>query len=194
MKRIALVFALLTAAVAGWYEVSPSYTLNEMRKAAVAGNGARLSAFVDFQALKIDLKGELRRELLLEANRRGAERNPMVGLAVELLPVGVDLLVTPEAVQAMFDATSAASTTGRGPEAGASKVGVMPVAIPREGIVIERRGLSEFKVKTKGRDGAAVFRRYGFGWKLAGFDMPYRFGAGESGGPGGQAGAPVSGP
>ena len=194
MKSIAVVFGLLIAAMVGWYELSPRYTLNEMRKAAAAGNGAKLSAYVDYEALKIDLKDELRRELLLEANRRGAERNPIVGLAVELLPVGVDLLVTPEAVQAMFDATSAASTTGRGPAARESKVGVMPVAIPKEGIVIERRGLSEFKVKTKGKDGAAIFRRYGIGWKLAGFDMPYRFGAAESGGPGGQARAPVSGP
>ena len=194
MKSIAVIFGLLIAAFVGWYEGSPRYTLNEMRKAAAGGNGARLSAFVDYEALKIDLKGELRRELMLEANRRGAEGDPIVGLAVDLLPVGVDLLVTPEAVQAMFDAKSAASTTGRGPGAGGSKVGVMPVAIPREGIVIERRGLSEFKVKTKGKDGAAVFRRYGWGWKLAGFDMPYRFGAAESGGPGGQTRAPLSGP
>lgn len=194
MKSTAVVFGLLIAALVGWYEGSPRYTLNEMRKAVADGNGAKLSAYVDYQALKIDLKGELRRELLLEANRRGAERNPMVGLAVDLLPVGVDLLVTPEAVQAMFDATSAASTTGRGPGAGASRVGVMPVAIPREGMVIEHHGLSEFKVKTKGKDGAAIFRRDGFGWKLSGFDMPYRFGATENGGPGGQAGAPVSGP
>ena len=54
-----------------------------------------------------------RRELLLEANRRGMERNPLVALGVELIPATVDMLVTPEAVQAMFDAKSAASTTGR---------------------------------------------------------------------------------
>ena len=176
MKRIAVIFGLLIAAVVGWYEVSPRYTLNEMRKAAAAGNVAKLSNWVDYEALKIDLKGEIRRELLLEANRRGAERNPMVRLSVALVPAGVDLLVTPEAVQAMFDAKSAASTTGRGPTAGASASGVMPVAIPKEGIVIERHGFSEFKVRTRGKDGAAVFRRDGLSWKLAGVDMPYGFG------------------
>ena len=176
MKAIALVFGLVIAVVVGWYEISPRYTLNEMRKAAEAGNGAKLSQWVDYESLKIDLKGELRRELLLEANRRGMERNPLVALGVELIPAGVDLLVTPEAVQAMFDAKSAASTTGRGPAAGSSRTGVMPVAIPRHGIVIERHGLSEFKVKTKGKDGAALFRRDGLGWKLVGFDMPYSFG------------------
>ena len=175
MKSVALVFGLLIAALVGWYESSPRYTLGEMRKAAAADNGAKLSKWVDYEALKIDLKGELRRELLLEANHRGVERNPLVRLSVELIPAGVDLLVTPEAVQAMFDANSAASTTGRGRAPGGSRTGVMPVAIPREDIVIERHGLSEFKVKTRGKDGAAVFRRYGFGWKLAGVDMPYRF-------------------
>ena len=181
MKSIAIVISLLIAGIVGWYEISPRYTLNEMRKAATAGNGAKLSNYVDYEALKIDLKGELRREILLEANRRGAEHNPAVKwageLAVELIPSGVDLLVTPEAVEAMFDVRSAANTTGRGPAAGGSKVGVMPVGIRKEGIVIERIGLSEFKVRTKGKDGAAVFRRDGLSWKLVGVDMPYRFGS-----------------
>lgn len=182
MRYILLVFGLVLAAFLGWYVYSPLHTLNQMRQAAVAGNSVKLSNWVDYQALKIDLKGELRREILLEANRRGADDDPMAKLgaelAVALVPVGVDLLVTPEAVQAMFDAKSAASTTGRGPGAKTTGgVAVMPVGIPRDNVVIERHGLSEFKVKTKGKDGAAIFRRHGFGWKLAGFDVPYRFGA-----------------
>ena len=181
MKPILLVVGALIAAVVSWYEFSPLYTLNEMRKAAAEGNSAKLSNWVDYQALKIDLKGELRREILLEANKRGADRDPFAklgaDLAVALVPVGVELVVTPEAVQAMFDAKSAASTTGRGPGVKPTEgVAVMPVGIPKEDIVIERHGLSEFKVKTKGKDGAAIFRRYSFGWKLAGFDVPYRFG------------------
>ena len=176
MKIIAVVFGLLIAALIGWYELSPRYTLNEMRKAAEEDQGAKPSKWVDYEALKIDLKGELRREILLEANRRGAGDSPLAKLAVAFVPLGVDWVITPESVRAMFDAKSAASTTGRGPAAGDSKIGVMPVAIPKQDIVIERHGPSEFKVKTKGRDGAAVFRRDGFGWKLTSVDMPYRFG------------------
>jgi hypothetical protein len=180
MRYILLVFGLVIAAAIGWYEGSPRYTLNEMRKAAAAGNAVKLSNWVDYQALKIDLKGELRREILLEANKRGVDRDPMTklgaDLAVALVPVGVEMMVTPEAVQAMFDARSTASTTGRGPGAKSTNgVAVMPVGIPRDDVVIERHGLSEFKVKTRGKEGAAIFRRYGFGWKLAGFDVPYRF-------------------
>lgn len=181
MRYILVTFGLVIAALVGWYELSPRYTLNEMRKAAAAGNAAKLSNWVDYEALKIDLKGELRREILLEANRQGVESNPITkfgtDLAVALVPVGVNMVVTPEAVQAMFDARSAASTTGRGAGTKASGgVAVMPVGIPKDNIVIERSGLSEFKVRTKGKDGAAIFRRYGFGWKLAGVDMPYRSG------------------
>jgi hypothetical protein len=181
MRYILVVFGLLFAASIGWYEISPRYTLNEMRKAAAAGNSTKMSNWVDYQALRIDLKGELRREILLEGNRRGMDRDPLTRLgaevAVALVPVGVDMLVTPEAVQAMFDAKSAASTTGRGPGALATNgVAVMPVGIPAKDYVLERHGLSMFKVKTKGKDGAAIFRRYGLGWKLTGFDMPYRFG------------------
>lgn len=185
MRFILVIFGALLLAILGWYEVSPLYTLGQMRDAARAGNAARLSNYVDYQALKIDMKGELRREILLEADRRGADSDPLTrlgaDLAVALVRPGVDLLVTPEAVQAMFDANSAAATTGRGPGAPAANartpaVGVMPVAIPENDAVIERNGLSEFKVKVKGKDGAAVFRRYGLSWKLAGVDMPYRFG------------------
>lgn len=114
MKIIAGVFGLVIAALVGWYEISPRYTLGEMRQAAAAGNGAKLSKWVDYEALKIDLKGEIRRELLIEANRRGVQHNPGVRLSVESIP-------------------------------------------------------------ERGKDGAAVFRRDGFGWKLAGVDMPYRF-------------------
>ena len=181
MRIILVTFGLLIAAFGAWYEISPRHTLNEMRKAADAGNPAKLSNWVDYQALKIDLKGELRREILLEGNRRGTESDPTVklgaDLAVALVPMGVNLVVTPEAVQAMFNAKSVASTTGRGP--GSTAVGgvsVMPVGIPKEEIVIERHGLSMFKVKTRGKPGAAIFRRYGLGWKLAGFDVSYRFG------------------
>lgn len=181
MRYILLVFGLLIAAAIGWYELSPLHTLNQMRKAAEAGNAAKLSNWVDYQALKIDLKGELRSEILLEANRRGADTDPITRLgaevAVALVPLGVEMVVTPEAVQAMFDAKSAASTTGRGLGTKATNgVAVMPVGIPKQDLVIERHGLSEFKVRTKGKDGAAIFRRHGLGWKLAGFDVPYRLG------------------
>ena len=182
MKTVLIAVALLIAAAVGWFAGSPYYTLGKMRQAAAAGNSAKLANYVDYQALKIDLKDELRREIMLESNRRGAEHDPLIkfgtDLAVALVPVGVDLLVTPEAVQAMFDANSAANHGGRGSvAAGGSTVGVMPVDIPESDAVIEHRGLSEFKVRVKGKDGAAVFRRYGLGWKLAGVDMPYKFGA-----------------
>ena len=180
MKWTLIAVGALIAAGVGWYEGSPLYTLSQMRAAAEAGNMAKLSNYVDYQALKIDLKDEVRREIILEANRRGAEGDPLSKLgtefAVALVPAGVDLLVTPEAVEAMFDAKAAVNQGGRGSAAAAdSKVGVMPVGIPKTEAVIERHGINEFKVLVKGKDGAAVFRRYGWGWKLVGVDMPYRF-------------------
>ncbi len=181
MRMILAVFGLVLLSLVAWYELSPGYTLNEMRKAAEAGNSAKLSNWVDYQALKIDFRDELRREILLEANRRGASATSIgklgADLAVALVPIGVDLVVTPEAIQAMFDADSPASVSGRGPWAVAKNgVAIMPVGIPRKNITIERIGLSEFKVRVIDKEGAAVFRRYGFRWKLAGVDMPYRFG------------------
>jgi hypothetical protein len=172
--RILTVFGALIAVLLIWYEVSPLYTLDQMRKAAAEGNGAKLSNHVDYEALKIDLKGDLRREIKLEANRRGAETDPLIRLggdvAAALAGPGVDLLVTPQAVQAMFDVRVATVEVGV-PQPSSP----IPVKIPRQGVVIERTGLGEFKVRTPGKDGAAVFRRYGWSWKLAGIDMPYTF-------------------
>ena len=185
MKWVMIAVGLLIAAGIGWYEASPLYTLNEMHKAAEAGNVAKLANYVDYQALKIDLKDEVRREIRLEGNRRGAETDPLAKFVTELASAlvrpGVDLLVTPEAVQAMFDARSAANNGGRdSPAAERSTVSVMPVGIPKTDAIVERHGLSEFKVRVRGKDGAAVFRRYGLGWKLVGVDMPYRFGPPET--------------
>ena len=184
MKLSLWIAGLLIAAALGWYEASPWYTLGKMREAAAAGNTAKLANYVDYQALKIDMADEIRREIILEGNRRGAERDPLTRalteLAVAVVRPGTNLLVPPEAVQAMFDANSAANQGGRGSLASsAAKVGVMPVGIPKTDAVIERQGISMFKVKVKGKDGAAVFGRYGWGWKLVGVDMPYRFGDGQ---------------
>ena len=181
MRMIFVMVGLLIAGLVAWYELSPLYTLNEMRKAAAAGNTIKLSNWVDYEALKIDMKGELRREILLSANRSGLADTPIgkfgADLAVALVPAGVELVVTPEAIKAMFDATSPANAGGRGFGVLAKDgVAIMPVGIPKEKVEIERVGLSEFKVSVKGKRGAAIFRRHGWSWKLAGVDMPYRFG------------------
>ena len=182
VKLILGVFGALILAVVAWSEASPLYALNEMRKAAAEGNGAKVSNYVDYEKLKIDLKGDLRRAILLEAGRKGADHDPWVkyggDLAVAFSGPGVDMLVGPEAVQAMFDGLGAARAVadGAAPEPG-SPMRPIPVAIPKDGAVIERTGFSEFKVRKPGKDGAAVFRRYGWSWKLVGVDMPYGFGA-----------------
>jgi len=171
-KALAVVLIVVVAAV-GWWYASPLWTLREMREAARDRDAAKLSAYVDYPALRADLKEDLRRyvtsqtALLGDADGRGGFAAQLAGAFVS--PV-VDAAVTPEGISTMFAAQSAQPSNSRGD---AQRRGVpMPVSAPEQPI-IDREGIDSFKAYGKDpRKGALVFHRSGLGWKLVGVDLP----------------------
>jgi hypothetical protein len=159
---IALLLLLLAAALA-WYLASPLYTLDRMRAAAEAGDSAALSGYVDFPALREDLKGDLSRKLTEESRKQPGGMGAL-GAALGAAMVGpvVDGFVSPAGLRAAFAARkTGAQGTGRGPVQVAEKP------------LIKRRGLSQFLVASKeDPNSGLVFTRHGLGWKLSGIDMP----------------------
>ena len=162
-KAIAAVLAMLLV-IAGWWYVSPVWTLRGIRDAARQHDAAKLSKFVDYSALRDDLKTKLPRYISSEAARvsdnEGAIFAPIIAAAI-LKPV-LDEAASPGAIQAMFGAEN---RDRNGLRLAPVTAGANPV--------IERDGLNTFRVHGEDRaKGALVFHRYGLGWKLAGIDLP----------------------
>lgn len=157
--------ALLLAAAAGWYFASPWLTLRAMVSAAKANDAERLSAYVDYQALRRDVKADLARRLEAEAKKeRGLAGR--LGLAVgrAMIAPAVDAAVSPAALKVAFAAMGRTGAGGSEPgEAGGSGRRALPT--------IDRQGFGRFVLRDPAVPGAAfVFERRGLGWKLAGLE------------------------
>lgn len=101
----ALKFALpaIILAVPSWLYATPYLAVNGMRSAAEAHDAQRLSAYIDFPALKENLKGTLNAKITGDVR---ASENPIAALgsalgAMVINPM-VDLFVTPEAIAEMM--------------------------------------------------------------------------------------------
>ena len=168
MKKLVLIGAVAVAALAGgWYYASPMLTLDGMRDAAQARDADKLSGYVDYEALRVDLKSEFRRAMMREMEGKEAEGFEALGMAIAtaLLDPMVDAMVSPEGMERLFERRAAEEKASGKP----SLKGVAPGEDP----IIERHGLDEFKVRNReDPDGALVFKRDGLGWKLSGVDLP----------------------
>ena len=151
---------LLVAAATAWAWLSPAWTLNAMAAAARDNDADRLSAYIDYRALRRDLKADLRARLESDARKRrmpGGEFGVALGRA--LIEPLTESIVSPRGMKAAF------AVLGR--DKGGSGEG------ERRDPVIERDGLGRFVARDAAGDGPAfVFERRGLGWKLVGIDLP----------------------
>src|SRR5687767_13540531 len=97
------VLILLIALAGGWYAFSPGWTLRAMIDAARERDEAAFSSYVDYPALRADMKTELTARLQAQATRDPGPQGKL-GLAVgmALLPPMVDRLVSPKAIEEAF--------------------------------------------------------------------------------------------
>jgi hypothetical protein len=166
-KLIAALIVILIAVGAGWY-ASPIWTLSAMRDAAKAHDAERLSAHVDYPALRADLKQDIGAYVTAEAARGSPVEggNLAAGIALAFIGPVIDAAVSPKGIEAMFVAEDRSASGAR--------VNAVPVSTG-DHPVIERGGFNSFRVH--GQDaskGALVFRREGLSWKLVGVDLPAR--------------------
>ena len=163
-----VVLALL-AAVGGWYYASPGLTVKAMVEAAQANDEARFSSYVDYDALRTDMKSELTNRLQEEAKRDGSAEAKL-GLAMGMAMMGpiVDSMVSPGGMRASFANLAKEQNAAKAKGGGAEKKGAIP-ADPQ----IRRQGLNQFIVTGKDTpDSGLVFERRGFSWKLSGINLP----------------------
>ena len=167
---VAALLAVMLAA-AGWWFASPWWTLRQVQRAADARDAAALSAYVDYPALRADVKQQAQRAV----SQVAATDDPLVALgaalAGALVDPAVEALVTPAGVAAMFaqapveQAPVELNSPSRRAHFGLPKLDLGHA--PR----IERMGLDQFRIVDPAGRGTARFVRHGLSWRLAGIKL-----------------------
>ena len=158
---------LIVAAGATWYLASPAWTLRQMKAAADANDPGALNAYIDYPALREDLKAEIMVQMRAEAKKDTSGFGPL-GLAIGTAMIGpvIDGVVSPAGMRAALTARRDQAHSGAGREAASV------LHVPDDPVIV-RRGLSEFLVATKREPASGlVFKRHGLSWKLSGVDLP----------------------
>ncbi len=137
-----------------------------MKAAADANDPEALNSYIDYPALRDDLKAEITGQMMAEAkkDKSGFGR---LGLIVGTAMVGpvIDGLVTPAAVRAALLAKRNQAQIKALPQAASA------LRLPDDPVIV-RRGFSEFLVASKRKPKTAlVFKRHGLSWKLSGVDL-----------------------
>jgi hypothetical protein len=167
MRVVALAgAALIVAAGATWYLAAPAWTLHQMKAAADANDAQALDSYIDYPALREDLKTEIKGQMIAEAKKDKSGFGGL-GLAIGKAIIGpvIEGLVTPDGIRAALMAKRGQELTGTASHASSA------LRVPNDP-VIERRGFSEFLVASKQRPKSGlVFKRRGFSWKLSGVQL-----------------------
>lgn len=159
--------ALIIAAGVTWYLASPGWTLHQMKAAADANDPDALNSYIDYPALREDLKAEIMGQMTAQA-RKDRSGFAGLGLAIGTAMVGpaIDRLVTPEGMRTALMAKRDVPQTRAMPQAASA------LRLPDDPKIV-RRGFSEFLLASKQHPmNGLVFKRHGFSWKLSGVDLP----------------------
>jgi hypothetical protein len=172
MRRIHVVTGLalvLIAAAAAWYFISPGLTVQAMVQAAEGNDEARFSSYVDYPALREDMKAELTARLQEEARRDGsAEAKVGLAMGMALMNPLVDSMVSPQGMKTAFANLAKEEAATKKGETSGGKAAEGGKPRPE----IRRLGFNSFIVTGKDTPGSGlVFERRGLSWKLAGIDL-----------------------
>ena len=154
----------------GYVYASPYLALNSMKSAFEAKDAEKLSGYVDFPALRTDLKAEMKSAIAAEAAANPNDPQAQIGAAMggAMADQMVDAMVTPQGVKKMVAVEKAGSGMGVTPNASAD----MQKAFSE--MTLKRNGLSEFTLRNPNAPAKAalVFKRDGLSWKLVGIETP----------------------
>jgi Protein of unknown function (DUF2939) len=167
MKKTSMLVAVVACGIAGWYWYSPVRAVDALETAVRDGDETALESIVDFDAVRANLKADLRGAI--ESKDRKDDDRPLASIGVAigsaLADGAVDALVTPRAV--------AAAVRGRASlRSDASDDDVDHIDFD-----IDRAGPSRFYAHARTDDHEGVkatfqFARRGIGWRVVRLDVP----------------------
>jgi hypothetical protein len=138
-----------------------------MKAAADANDPDALNSYIDYPAVREDLKAEIMGEIMAKAKKDKSGFGGL-GLAIGKATVGpvIDGLVTPAGMRAALTAKRDQEQIKAAAQAASA------LRVPDDPVIV-RRGLSEFLVASKRQPmSGLVFKRHGLSWKLSGVDYP----------------------
>jgi hypothetical protein len=138
-----------------------------MKTAADANDPDALNPYIDYPALREDLKSVITGQMIAEAKKHNSGFGGL-GLAIGTAMIGpvVDGLVTPAGMRAALMAKRDQVRTKAASQAASA------LRVPDDPVIV-RRGFSEFLVASKKQPKSGlVFKRHGLSWKLSGVDLP----------------------
>jgi hypothetical protein len=161
-KKLGIGAAVVVLLIAAWLAVSPYWTLSRMKAAAEANDAAALNAYIDYPALRENLKGDMAAMAAAETAKRGA--NPaQAAMAMAFIGPMIDAYVQPATMTAMLTGRDAKGPTPK-------------ARITGDDITVKRDSLTRFTVTSAdakaGQGGGAQFEMRGFGWVMTRITMP----------------------
>jgi hypothetical protein len=159
--------ALIIAAGVTWYLASPDWTLHQMKAAADANDLDALNSYIDYPALREDLKAVITGQMTAEAKKHKSSFGRL-GFAIGTATIGpvIDALVTPAGMRTALMAKRDQAL------AKPAALAASALRVPDDPVIV-RRGFSEFLVASKQQPKSGlVFKRHGLSWKLSGVDLP----------------------
>ncbi|MBX3564332.1 MAG: DUF2939 domain-containing protein [Sphingomonas sp.] len=149
------------AALGAWDYASPLWTVQGLQSAILARDATALNGYVDFEALRTNLKAQFAARLV--ANNLGAPTSTPEYAATRLQSVNamVDGMISPQAIQVAMERAAQLP-----PDAGVRK--------SFDFSSIHRDGFNQFHVSLDPAVTIAIrFERRGFGWQVIDVKLPY---------------------
>jgi hypothetical protein len=153
--RIGVAALALGLIAAVWLAVSPRMALSSLRDAAARKDAAALSAAIDYDALRANLREQVSAMMAREMSRgKGpAPIDPAAArAAMAFAGPMIDNMIQPATVTAML-------SNPKGP---------LGAGLGEGDVEYTRLGLDRFMVGPKGSDGGVEFRLEGFSWRIVG--------------------------
>ena len=172
--------SLVVALTAGYYFVSPLLAINDLKNAFLSNNADKASRYIDYPALREDLKGQLIASAIKNMQSDPEmSANPFSGFAVAMVGpmvnAMVDSYVTPSGMKTIMSLSAGQETTQDETSLNlAERAKDLNQALKRTSFGYE--GLDTFHLIATGEGGdktKLVFARSGFAdWKLKGVALP----------------------
>lgn len=171
--RIIAGATVVCLAIAGLLAASPYLTLRNIAKAIEEKDADRVSRYVDFPALRENVKGQVLVRLQEQIQTPDMKESPIAGLgqalAMSVVNQATDALVSPTGVMLMLKN----GKPGKPADVAVAGVGIDTQGdVPRKEFAVDYQGWSKIFVHPKGESGGFIFKRDGLtGWKLIAVKM-----------------------
>lgn len=176
-KWIIAAAIIVVVACAGWYFGSPYLTLYQLKAAADRKDVEALVSYIDFDAVRADLKSQMHAQARKEA---AADKSPIDPEAEAIMDQSVDEQVNPTSVRNLLKEAFAPrkpavdEETAAGNAAAPAGEDASPLDQVGKHIAVDRTAFDTFVVSGKDKpDGVRLtFSRHGLGWQLSGIRLP----------------------